>query len=201
MKNTFCCKSFVFKFIFLLIFFSYNTFGINLTNEEIQYLKENPILTIYTDGSYSPIEFFDNNGIYQGISSDYLIEISKLLNIKFNIYYDRDYLSKIDEKKSHLMTSVAITNIKLQKYIFSDFYLDFPAVIVSRNRIKTAISEEMLANKTIALVKGYSSYDYLSDKYPELNFNLVHDISTGLKMVSLGIVDYFIDNIAPISFF
>ena len=49
---------------------------------------------------------------------------------------------------------------------FTDSYLSFPIVIVTRKDVPYIGNLEDLANKTVAIVDGYASHDFLSGNHP-----------------------------------
>lgn len=62
------------------------------TKEELEYIKENPALTVVGDPNWAPIEYVeDATGKYKGIIIDALYEIEKITGFKFNIVTTDSY--------------------------------------------------------------------------------------------------------------
>ena len=53
--------------------------------EEIAFMEAHPVIHLGVDPKFVPFEFFDENGNYQGITSDYLEIISKKTGLQFDV--------------------------------------------------------------------------------------------------------------------
>ncbi|PKM48330.1 MAG: histidine kinase, partial [Firmicutes bacterium HGW-Firmicutes-6] len=51
--------------------------SIDWTAEELAFMAEHPVIRLGVDPMFVPFEFFDEDGTYQGITSDYLEIISE----------------------------------------------------------------------------------------------------------------------------
>ena len=84
---------------------------INLSKEELLWIKNNPIVKIGADANWPPFEYLDNSGEYQGIASDYLYLITKYTGLQFEVNASDWYstISKIKDKKLDMLACVAKT--------------------------------------------------------------------------------------------
>jgi hypothetical protein len=62
-----------------------------LTVEERTWLKAHPVIRFAPDPDFPPVEYFDKNGGYNGITKDYVSLIEKKLGVRFKIVRLRDW--------------------------------------------------------------------------------------------------------------
>ena len=80
--------------IFLILIFSIitiNASGIVLTQDEIEWLEKNPTIKVGIDPNFAPVEFIDEDGEFKGVTADYLKEMEKALQVKFEIVKNRTW--------------------------------------------------------------------------------------------------------------
>ena len=85
-----CEKGFeVYKYLLLLLLLCNTLFAnilINLTNEEKEFIKNNPVINVGAETDWPPFDYVEN-GKYKGIAKDYLEIIEKKTGLKFNYIY------------------------------------------------------------------------------------------------------------------
>lgn len=137
---------------FILLFFIYQLLicgctpeqSINLTAEEKKWLAENDgKIIIAPDPFFPPMEFFDENQQYSGISADLVKLISQKLNIRFKIKKMESWaeIEKQGENKQ-IDISTCIQSIERRRnfWLFTEPYLKVETVVlVNKNntQIKT----------------------------------------------------------------
>jgi ABC-type amino acid transport substrate-binding protein len=115
---------------------------ISLTSEEISWIKNHPVVKIGIDPGFSPFEFFDESGRYNGMAADYVQLVSKALGIRFEpvrgLPWDKA-VELAEKKEIDVLPCVGISEKRKRYFLFSKPYLMFPRVIVTRseNRIKS----------------------------------------------------------------
>ncbi|MEH6548088.1 MAG: transporter substrate-binding domain-containing protein, partial [Sneathiella sp.] len=58
---------------------------VRFTAEEANWLSKHPTILIGPDPTFSPIEYFDDDGNFEGIAADYLRLLEKKLGITFQV--------------------------------------------------------------------------------------------------------------------
>jgi PAS domain S-box-containing protein len=53
----------------------------------------------------------------------------------------------------------------------------------------------------VAVVSNYAAHDIIKNQYPEINLEVVQDVSTGLAKASRGMVDAYVENMANATFY
>ncbi|PUE65598.1 response regulator [Arcobacter caeni] len=167
---------------------------INLTFEEKEWLKKNPIIKYAGNPDYRPFEYIDENGNYAGIIHKHLDLVEQTLGIKFekvktNTF--RESLDKVKENKVDMFSNY--WNIKefQDTHIAVPLDVKTPIVISGRkNKDKEFIlSLSQLKDEKIAVIKGYFYLNEIYKQYPNLNFIEVESPSVALQGVSNGTYD------------
>ncbi len=170
-----------------------------LTHGEREWLAEHPVIRLAPDPSFPPIEFIDPEGAFKGIAADYVNLIESKLGIRFKIVKTRNWAENVDLTKTRsndVWAAAARTPSRLKYMQFTKPYLESPAVIVVRNDIRGQLATDDLRRKTVAVVAEYGVHEYLAGNYPQITLDTVPDVLTGLRMVSFGIADAMVVNMA-----
>ncbi len=206
----------IFLFIFLLIsmnFFSGNApasspvigdGGVNFTPEEIEWLKAHPVITLAPDPDFHPIEFIDDQGKYRGISADYAVILEDKLGVELKVVNLKSWKKVLEEAKVRNvdMLGAATKSPQREEYmLFAESHIELPGVILARSGSREDYTMEQLHGLQVAVVAGYIWQEFIENDYPEIDLHLVDDIESGLKEVSLGVVDVFINDIATTSYY
>ena len=175
---------------------------LNLTNEEIAFLKNHTINTSISN-SWAPFTFKSNAGEAQGISSEYWELILKKLNAKSkNVFFDNfsDQLTGIKNKENDLIFSVGETPQRKEYALFSKEYVRFPISIVTKKDENFIENFSSIIGKKIAIGNNFTAHNILKNLYPNLEFILVDSVKKGLELVSQNKAYAYID-IKPVLFY
>lgn len=175
---------------------------LNLTDEEINWLKVHPTISIALDPAYAPFEFYED-GHYSGMSVDYLAWMSKELNVKFDmIYFDTwdELLQAVFDLKVDMSGSIVRTEDRIPHMLFTDyFYNNFDTILTNSNN--KSITEAELINVKTGVIKNYSVAYWLKSKYPGIELVEVSNITEGLKLLSFGELDAFVTDFSQASYY
>jgi len=177
---------------------------VTLNADELEWLKEHPKIRLAPDPDFPPVEYLDNNGRYRGIAADFIALIEKKIPIKFEIVALKNWDECIRQAKSREidMFGAAVSTPDRVKYLrFTKPFVEFPAVVLVREKMKIPPTVTNLEGLTVAVVSNYAAHEYMREKYPDLDLVVMPDISTGLRQVSLGRVDAMVLNLASASFY
>lgn len=177
---------------------------VNLTVQERAWLNDHPVIRLAPDPEFKPIEFFDENGIYQGIAADYVRLIEKKLGIAFDIVHCENWDDVIARMKRHevdVLNAVVKSPQRQAFMLFPTPYLRIPSVILVRKNVKGHLTLDMLKGLHIVMVSGYGYVDVILNAYPDLQIELVPDLKSALRKVSFGMADAFVGDLATASFY
>lgn len=197
MRLLFSCMVFVFLHISL-----FATSTIDLTNVERDWLDNNKIIKLAIDKNFAPFESVDKSGMVNGLAIDYIKEIEKILNIKFEIIKTKDWskIVKMMKKGEIDLLSCIVKTEKRDKYIsYTTPYISIPMVIVT-NKMSGFISGlDDLEGKAVAVIDGYTPQELLNMYYPKIHLVKTKNLMEALKLVSTGKTFAHVGNLSRIT--
>jgi len=203
-------KSRQFKTLFFLTIFLVlvgNVFAskdLQLTEEELQWLKTHNEIKVAPDPYFPPFEFFDKNGEYKGIAADFLKVIEKKLNIKFKVVRLKNWtviLDKIRKKEVDILGAAVPTTDRLKYIKFTKPIAEVPAVIIVKKGKKLPHKIDSLEGMNIIVVNNYGVQEYMRKNYKNVHLENVPDIVAGLRLLSFGRADAMVVNLASASYY
>jgi PAS domain S-box-containing protein len=179
--------------------------SVKLTDAERQWLKEHPVITLAPDPDFKPIEYFDKNGNYRGAAADIIRILEKKLRITITIIHLKNWDEAMARFKNHeidLLGAMVRTPNREKFALFTDTLVAVPGGIFSRSGGSSFnLTLNDLKGKKVAVVSNYAAHDIIKNQYPEINLEVVQDVSTGLAKASLGMVDAYVENMANAIFY
>jgi len=188
-------------FIILFLFVINLNATILLTDEEKQWISNNPIVKAGVDENWPPFDFVDNKRNYLGISSDYLSLISESTGLKFEIYSNKwsKVMSKIQAKEIDILACAANTEARREYLDFTSSYLDVDIVVVGKKNLNLKTFDDV-QNYKVALPKGNFVHEKLKKRFPKIEFIFVKSNEEALKYVSYGKADVYIGNLPVVTY-
>ena len=194
--------------IILILFISTLFSNINkdtnslFTQEELDWIKNNPVVKIGVDANWPPFEYVNEKGEYKGIASDYLEIISKYTGLKFEINASDWYsvISNIKDKKLDMLACVAKTTDRENYLNYVSPYLTIDVVVIAKKELNIKNFDE-IQNYTIAVQKGNFVHEKISKKFPNTKFVFASSNKEAFDLVSYGKADIFIGNMPVFSYF
>ena len=197
------------KYLLILILFVSTLFSNTnknnqslFTQEELQWIKNNPTIKVGVDANWPPFEYINEKGEYQGIASEYLEIISKYTGLKFEINASDWYsvISNIKDKKLDMLACVAKTSDRENYLNYVSPYLTIDVVVIAKKELNIKNFDE-IQNYTIAVQKGNFVYEKIMKKYPNVKFVFASSNKEAFDFVSYGKADIFIGNMPVFSYF
>lgn len=81
--------------------------------------------------------------------------------------------------------------------LFTRPFLQFPVVIITREKFKGPFNLEKLDVKKVSVASEYAAHNFIDYNYPKLDLDMDPYVGTGLERVSFGLSDAFVKNLAP----
>ncbi len=180
-----------------------STVQIQLTSAEKDWLADHKNIRIGVDPTWPPFEFIDATEVYSGIASDYVRRINENLKINMapvpNLSWP-EVMNKARAGEIDVLPCVAKTPERSKFLLFSEPYISFPMVILTRDNAPFVSGVQDFENGKVAVVKGYVTQELLHRDHPDREFYLAKDIERALQAVSKGKVDAFVGNLASITY-
>ncbi len=173
-----------------------------LNLKQLKWLKQNQQFNIGIDNHSEPFEYLNENGDFSGISSDYI----KLLQSKLELdvvekkeYEWNQLLEMIQNGTIDILPAVVKTRERAKHFNFSDPYVSFPMVIVTRKDRLFIQDINGLRNHQVGIVEGYFIEELLIKDHPEIQLIGMSSVKAGLAKVNDGNLDAFIANLAVVT--
>ncbi|WP_419776925.1 transporter substrate-binding domain-containing diguanylate cyclase [Malaciobacter marinus] len=178
---------------------------IKFTSEELKYLENKTVLKIQNDSNLPPYNF-NEDGLAKGYSIDYMNLIANKLAIEIKYVQGNwdDFMNMLEKNEIDLMVNILKSKKREERFLFtSDSYVSSPLAILTRINHKEVHTFKELEGKTVALVKGYHSYDRVKSTYPKINiyptkntYEMINAVASNKADASYGlksVLDYNIN--------
>ena len=171
---------------------------LSLNDEEKEWIKNNPTITLGADALWPPFDFADEKGNHTGLSS-YLVELigeRTGLNIKVKIDTWPKIVKLVKEKKLDGYTCITKSSERKKYLNFTTPYLKTENGIFVIKDKKGINNIKDLVGKKIAVSRGTYLHELLLSDYSELSLYLVDSDEDAIDALSYNKVDAFVGNIA-----
>jgi len=176
--------------------------ALDLTKKEQAWLDKHPVIEAAPDPLFPPVEYFDENGRFKGMSAEYVNLLEKIIGIEFQIKAYPSWNMVLEKAKKGEIDLITAGNLNDKRSRFltgTTPHLTFPGVIITRKSVKNDfslnhpgmknLSLKNFARKRVAIVKGYVWQEYVRRDHPDVTIVSVRDILSGLKLVADKTID------------
>lgn len=173
-----------------------------LTAEEKAWLDAHPVIRVASDPDYAPFQFTSDAGESDGIANDFLRVVAERLGVRFEYLLSDSWsqaLQLLKDQKADMLAAAANTPERQRYLRFTESYIDFPDVIITRSG-QNYLSLESLSGKRLITLEGTAINEFLRQQYPDIDLVLVHDVKGLLQRISTGEVDAGVLNLATTSY-
>jgi ABC-type amino acid transport substrate-binding protein len=174
---------------------------LGLTAEEKAFLS-GLVIRLGVDASRPPFEFFDAHGQYSGITAGFVAEVAKRLGLTMAPQPNLPWTEAMQLVKTGGVDAIpkATPTPERGKFlIFTRPYVTFPTVIVSRKERYFSGLEDIHGLR-VGVVRGLVPEANLQQDHPDMALTQAPDLETGLRMLSTGKLDAFVDNLGAITY-
>ena len=174
----------------------------SLTPEEKAWLVEHPDISVGIQDAWAPMNFVDATGTPNGVEVDYLKALNQRLGGVLTIQAGpfKENYSRVKNKNPDALMDITPKKEREPFFNFTKAYLTIPLVIVGRKDGLYFDSEKDLANKTIALERGFYNVTYFRKGYPDITIKEYGSTSEALDAVSRGEADAYAGNRAVVTY-
>lgn len=174
-----------------------NSSPFTLNEEERDWLRAHPVISIAIDPDWAPVEFTDSHGEAAGISQDYLKIIEWKLGVTFKRVTDLSWAESYPLSRRweiDMTLAVTVTPEREAFWAFTRPYMKMPLVIFAQSDVTFISGVRELAGKTVAVVEGYAAGEWIQKDFPQVKLLKVKNVQAGLELLQKGQVFAFIDN-------
>ncbi len=176
---------------------------LELTDEEKAWLVEHKKLRLGFAAGWAPFEYYDEDEVFSGITSDFLRILNKRLNVEMVPQKGLTWPEVLDKAKNRKLDviSAIVPSEERSEYLhFTKPYMNLPLMVVTRDDAPYITGIGDLKGKTIAVVKGYVTEDYIKRDFPKQDLLLLDSPAEVMLAVSEGRADALVENMATVEF-
>lgn len=166
-----------------------NAKRLNLSSNEKRWIERHHSLKVAVLDSISSLSFFDENGVFRGLSADILAKVGTKAGLQFDFVRSSDVDDMIDHvtrADADLMMSIKGVSPRLNEVRTTRPYLSSPLVLVVPSPPGSPDTMEGLAGKSIALISGSPDFDFIQTRYPKISIKTVDSLVQAVAMVAEG---------------
>jgi ABC-type amino acid transport substrate-binding protein len=175
--------------------------GLALSEQEQAFIAEHRLLRVAIDPAYPPFEM-RLEGRASGFSPDYLRALAALIGVELEFVF-ADWSGMLELAKQRdvdIVSGVFRGGAQDAFLIYTEPYLRLIDGIFVRQGSPPLADWRDLAGKRVAIVRDYSYEKVIAEHHPEMRMVLVENALDGLKALSLGEVDAYLDNAAVVHY-
>ena len=164
---------------------------LDLTREEQAWLDEHPVIRIAPDPNFAPVEWFNQQGAYSGITSDYIRLLEEKLGVHFDVVRGEDWndiLAMAKNREVDALTAIISSEQRREYLAFTTPYFFSTRAIFSNQDLRGIETLEDLKGYKVAVVEG-SWMDEKLSQGSGMSLNRFQDLSTALTATSRGVTD------------
>jgi two-component system, sensor histidine kinase and response regulator len=208
MKQTFFT---LILFLFISVFELFGTQDLNndssqftlFTQKHLDYFSQKKSLKMCVDPKWLPFETIDN-GEYKGIVADIFSSLQVKLPIPIELIQTQTWsesLESVKKRRCDFLAAAAKTKEREQYLNFTNSYLNFPQVIVTKVHTPFIEDFETILEEKIGVVKNSAIAELIKQKYPSINLVNVDSVLDGLEKVNDGHLFGFVNTSAAVSYY
>ena len=180
-----------------------------LTQEEREWLADHQKIRLGVGVSFPPYQWVEKGGdnyAFKGIVSDYVKILETRLNVKMEVIFGLNFNQALElgkKKEIDLFPCLAKTPERSDFLLFTDPYISYPSVIITRDDAPFVGNINDLRGKRLSLVKNQFIYLKIKRNYSDLGLSIIEteNAAEDLQAVSFGKADACLMDVGVASYF
>ena len=174
---------------------------VELNLNEINWIKNHPEIRVNGSPDWTPFNFVNSQGQYQGIANDYLNLVAHKTGLQFKVTIDtwHNSLQQIKTKKIDVLGAVYYTKEREQFLNFTKPYFEVLDYFFIRNDIKAHDFSD-LKDKRLAIPKDYAHIQLLKQHFPYIKLLFVETVSEAIDAVLENRADLLYDTYGSLTY-
>ena len=188
-------------FLFTYVIAHNNPIHTHLTNEEENFIKNNPIIKVGAETDWPPFDFVEN-GEYKGFAKDHLDLIEKKSGLKFEYITDtwENLLLKTKNKEIDMLPCLSKSDTREEYLLFTKNYVTTRDYLFANENNKNINTIDDIKGKTVSVVKNYIQEEVFKKEYPSVKLYYVNNILEAMDAVVTNKADFTVANIALMNY-
>lgn len=162
---------------------------LELTPEERDWIIANPVIRVGMDAGFPPANFWDENGVLQGIDADFLAAITELTGLQFEFVRMDSWIETVAAVRIRdidMITSVTRSPSREEFLAFTEVYYDFPIAIITRSDSHFLSTPAAMRGQKVAVPEGFVTHEVMESIGWEVDVMRVPTITDAYLAVSTG---------------
>ncbi|MEN8263276.1 MAG: transporter substrate-binding domain-containing protein [Nitrospirota bacterium] len=175
---------------------------IMLTDKEKAWIRDHPAIRLGIDPEFAPFEYIMKDDSYSGIASDYIKILNERLGLNMQVVPGLTWEETVEKAKIReidVLPCVGMTEGRKVLFNFSNPYINFHRVIITRTDTPFLTGLEDIHNLRVAVQVNTSHEGYLKDN-TDIAPALYKTLHETLLAVSNGKADAMVGNIASATY-
>lgn len=163
--------------------------ALDLTAEEKNYLSNRGPVTFCVDPNWMPFEAINKQGRYIGVSSDFMAEFARRLNIQLELIPTQNWSESLNNAKQKVCDLLPMINISPEREQFLNFtepYVSMPVVLISDQNTGYLDGLKSLEGKKLVIPADYIFAEHVRKNYPQLDVQYADSLLESLRIVAKG---------------
>ncbi|MCG7521680.1 transporter substrate-binding domain-containing protein [Ruegeria sp. Ofav3-42] len=177
---------------------------LSLSDAEVAWLAENPVVHVAAHGQMAPIGFSDAEGQAQGVSIDILRWIEKALPVTFEISTyptSTELLRQLEDGIADLVAALGRAPKQEGNASFTAPYMTLPVAIFAGPATPYVSDLQELSGKAVAVLTGDPVAAQISNEFPSIELVEFGNSAEAVRELSLGNVDAFVGDLLTTSYY
>ncbi|MCW8831954.1 MAG: transporter substrate-binding domain-containing protein, partial [Colwellia sp.] len=174
---------------------------LNLSTQQIQWIKDHPTIRVAADVSWLPFDFVDENNVHDGLSHDILEYISSVTGLDF-VYVPNIWLNSLNHVKNKqldLLPAIYKSPQRSKELLFSKPYFQ-PLSYFFVHEDSTLTPSSDLNGMRLAAVAGNASAQEVMKEYPQIDIVYVKSVADAVQLLSQKKVDLIADALSVVNY-
>lgn len=135
---------------------------LKLTEEELNWLKQHPVIHYASGPEFAPYEYIDENNEHKGIAADYIAEMEKILDIDIVFVPTKTWSESLDLAKKNTVNFLFMSKSseRLKYFYYTEPFVFSPNMFIANRDYNTSFNIKNIENYNIGVLKAYSNKDY-----------------------------------------
>lgn len=162
---------------------------LELTEQELEFLKTKSRLNIAIQPNRAPFSYFDG-GTAKGVSVEYARLIGDQLKVKLNFIWKRPGGIQKNSRADLIMGQEQSLENRKQSYLSEPYARSVPGIFAKNDRYYTRLDE--LKGKRLAVIHGTGYLKLLEQHYPDIKLLTVDGMDKAIEAVVFDRADAFL---------
>lgn len=167
--------------------------NIDLTEGELTWIAENPVIRVTNDKNFAPIDFL-RAGRAEGFAVDYMTLVADKVGLEIEHMSDIEWNTQVEmlrNREIDIAQAIRATPAREEYLSFTDAYLDVDVVLYGRINNPRIDSTSDLAGLTIGVIRGSAVSNIIRENYPDFIFKEYNESPEALRAIASGEIDVF----------